>query len=124
MYHKDLNVWKESIELVKLVYLTISEFPKTETYALADQMRRSVVSVSSNIAEGCGRETNKELYHFLNMAAGSLAEVETQVVIAHELGYVDDVTDVEDKITVVQKLLTGFRKHIREQIEQITNQSN
>ena len=116
MYHRDLNVWKESIELVKLVYQMIEDFPQNEQYALSDQIRRAAVSIPSNIAEGCGRETNKELYHFCNVASGSLAELETQMVIAQELGYVSDLTLFNEKVVVLQKLLVGFRKHIKVEI--------
>ena len=117
MYHRDLKVWQESIELVKTVYDVILDFPKNEEYGLGSQLRRAVVSIPSNIAEGCGRSTNKELYHFLNIASGSLAEVETQVYIAHTLGYIDDLSMMDEKIESVQKLLAGFRKRIKLEIE-------
>ncbi len=117
MYHRDLKVWQESIELVKTVYDIILDFPKNEEYGLSSQLRRAVVSIPSNIAEGCGRNTNRELYHFLNVASGSLAEVETQVYIAYTLGYINDLSEVEKKIESVQKLLAGFRKHIKSEIE-------
>lgn len=116
MYHRDLNVWKESIQLVKLVYQLISTFPSFEKYSLSDQMRRSAISIPSNIAEGCGRGSNKDLYRFLDIASGSIAELETQVILAKELGYVDDASIVESKIIDVQKLLVGFKKRIKESL--------
>ena len=117
MYHRDLKVWQESIELVKVVYDMLLDFPPNEQYGLSSQLRRAVVSIPSNIAEGCGRESNRELYHFLNVAFGSLAEVETQVYIAHNLGYIEDLSAIDEKMESVQKLLAGFRKHIKTQIE-------
>ena len=117
MYHRDLQVWQESIELVKLVYDVMLEFPQNEQYGLSAQLRRAAVSVPSNIAEGCGRESNKELYHFLNVASGSLAEVETQCYIAYTLGYINDLSEIDEKLETVQKLLAGFRKHIRKELE-------
>ena len=120
MYHRDLNVWREGIELVKIVYGLLERFPKNEEFALSFQIRKSVVSIPSNIAEGCGRDSDKELLHFLGIAAGSLAELETQLIIAKELGYVDDLREVENKMNGVQKLLTGFRKYVKDNI----NKSN
>ena len=117
MYHRDLNVWREGIELVKMTYKLLEQFPKNEEFALSFQIRKSVVSIPSNIAEGCGRDSDKELYHFLGVSAGSLAELETQLYIAKELGYIDDTTEVENKMTAVQKLLTGFKKYIKTNID-------
>ena len=117
MYHRDLNVWREGIELVKMTYKLLEQFPKNEEFALSFQIRKSVVSIPSNIAEGCGRDSDKELYHFLGVSAGSLAELETQLYIAKELGYIDDTTEVENKMMAVQKLLTGFKKYIKTNID-------
>ena len=117
MYHRDLKVWQESINLVRIIYDVILGFPKNEEYGLASQIRRAAVSIPSNIAEGCGRGTNKELYHFLNVASGSLAEVETQLFIAKSLGYIDDLNAIDKQMETVQKLLAGFKKHIKTEIE-------
>lgn len=116
MYHRDMKVWQESIELVKEVYDLLTDFPKNEEYGLSLQIRRAVVSIPSNIAEGCGRGTNKELYHFLNIASGSLAEVETQLYISYTLGYIDGMSRIDGRLESVQKLLSGFRKHIKAEI--------
>ena len=117
MYHRDLKVWQESIDLVKVIYDTMLNFPPNEQYGLSTQLRRAVVSIPSNIAEGCGRESNRELYHFLNVASGSLAEVETQCYIAYTLGYINNMSEIDEKLESVQKLLAGFRKHIKKEIE-------
>ena len=82
MNYRDLDVWKYSRELVKKVYLLTKKFPKEEIYGLTNQIRRSVVSVPSNIAEGIGRLSNKETIHFLYIAKGSLQEVETQLYLS------------------------------------------
>lgn len=116
MQHQDLNVWKESVSLVGMIYELVSLFPKNEEFALSSQMRRSAVSIPSNIAEGCGRGTNKELYHFCTIASGSLSELETQLYIADMLGFVEDLSTVEAQIKVVRKLLSGFKRHIFEEI--------
>ncbi len=90
MHHRDLNVWKESIKLVKKAYTLSADFPTSEQFGLTSQFRRAVVSIPSNIAEGCGRNSDKELIRFCWIAMGSLSEVDTQLVIAKELGYVND----------------------------------
>lgn len=88
--HKDLIVWKKGIEMVKLVYTASQSFPKEELYGLASQMRRCAVSIPSNIAEGYGRLSNKELKHFLYISLGSASELETQLIIAKELGFMSE----------------------------------
>lgn len=110
MYHKDLDLWKISIELVKAIYVVLDDFPQKEEFALSSQIRRAAVSIPSNVAEGCGRGSNKELYRFLDIASGSLAELETQIFIAKELGYISDSSNVDDLMMKVQKLLVGFKK--------------
>ncbi len=102
------------MDLVQHIYLLSEAFPADEKFGLTSQLRRAAVSVPSNIAEGCGRGTNKELSRFLDMASGSLSEVETQVLIAKNLGYISDCGEVEEEIATVQKLLVGFRKHIKQ----------
>ena len=105
--------------MVICIYSLVDQFPKKEEFALSPQIRRAAISIPSNIAEGCGRSSNKELYHFLNIASGSIAALETQIYIACELGYIDDddASEVYEKIENIQKLLTGFKKHIKKQID-------
>ena len=82
---RDLRVWQEAMALTAQVYKSTAEFPKSETYGLAQQMRRAAVSVPSNIAEGKGHRSNKEFVHFLFHARGSLWELQTQVILAEQL---------------------------------------
>ena len=86
---KDLKIWKNAIELVKKVYTVSSKFPKEEMYGLTSQMRRSAISIPSNVAEGFRRQHNNEFKQFLYISLGSCAELETQTIIAGELGYID-----------------------------------
>jgi four helix bundle protein len=108
--YRDLLVWKKSMSLVMDVYRSTRSFPGTETYGLISQLRRAVVSVPSNIAEGQGRLSTGEFKHFLGQARGSLMEVETQILIAQELGYLAP-NDSEDLLGVageVGRILNGL----------------
>ncbi|MDR0612502.1 MAG: four helix bundle protein [Dysgonamonadaceae bacterium] len=89
--HKDLTVWKKSMNLVLLIYKITKSFPKEELYGLVSQMRRSAVSVPSNIAEGHARGSDKELVRFLFISLGSAFELETQLIIAYHLNYIQEI---------------------------------
>lgn len=112
---KDLEAWKQAHSLVLMVYMATSKFPKYELYSLADQIRRAVVSVSSNIAEGFSRNTKKEKVHFYNISQGSLVEVQNQIQIALDLNYIDKTifNTVESQTITVQKLINGLIKSSR-----------
>ena len=90
MEHKDLDVWKYSMDLVEDIYKLSSKFPNDERYGLISQIRRAAISTPSNIAEGCGRKSDKELIQFISIALGSLTELETQYLIAVRLKYVEE----------------------------------
>ena len=111
--HHRLEAWKRALELVKTVYTTTSSFPKTELYGLTSQMRRAAVSIPSNIAEGAARETTPEFLRFLYIARGSLAELETQILIAHDLGYIDNVESLKAEIYQVSALLDGLIRSLK-----------
>ncbi|MEK7212390.1 MAG: four helix bundle protein [Patescibacteria group bacterium] len=98
---KELTVWNKSIELVVLVYKLTSGFPKSEDFGLTSQMRRAAVSIPSNIAEGHMRTTTKDFKQFLAIARGSCAELETQGIIAHRLGYLSR-TDFESLMSEIE----------------------
>jgi len=97
---RDLDIWKKGMEIVKDVYMTTNAFPKQEQYGLSSQMRRSSVSIPSNIAEGFNRLHNKEYKQFLYIALGSCAELETLIEIAAELKYMNE----QKKATLLEKL--------------------
>jgi len=107
-----LNAWQEAKKLVVDVYQLLDSFPKFENYALCDQIRRSVVSVPSNIAEGSGRKSLKEQIHFLEIAYGSLMEVYNQLLIAVELAYItkESVDAIKPTIDAVAKMINGLSK--------------
>ena len=109
--YKDLDVYKEAKKLVLNVYVLLRAFPKEETYALCDQLRRAVISIPSNIAEGMGRMSTKEQIHFLEIAYGSLREVDCQLDIAKELGYISGeiVDETEEQLNKVAALIAGLR---------------
>lgn len=88
--YRDLVVWQEGIELVVGIYQHTKKFPVVERYALADQMQRAAVSVPANIAEGHGRDSLKEFLYFLSISSGSLAELETHLIIAAKLAYLSE----------------------------------
>lgn len=113
MDHKELDVWKKAMDLVEEIYRVSKEFPGHEKYGLTNQIRRAAVSIPSNIAEGSGRKSDKELLQYLNFALGSLAETETQIMIALRLGYTSDITNSLNLITEVRKLILGFRKFVK-----------
>ena len=112
MDHKDLDVWKKAMELVEEIYRVSKDFPSNEQYGLTTQIRRAAVSIPSNIAEGSGRKGDKELLLFLSVALGSLAEVETQILIAVRLEYIEEITPTLNLITEVRKLTLGYRNFV------------
>ena len=115
--HHELHVWQEATALVKEVYRITASFPKEELYALTTQMRRAAVSIPSNIAEGAARNGNKEFVQFLSIARGFLSELETQLLIAHCLGYLKDNNDVLNRIEHVFALLGGLINSLRKRIK-------
>jgi four helix bundle protein len=105
--YRDLIVWQKGIALTKAVYELTHSFPRQETFALASQLQRAAVSVPSNIAEGQARQHTGEFRHFLYLALGSLAEVDTQMTIAQELGYItlDEYQRMDDMNRELRKML-------------------
>ena len=95
MMHTDTEVYKTSMQLVKAIYDLTCEFPSDEKWGLISQMKRATISIPSNIAEGCGRRSPKELSNFLNIALGSVAELATQIDIAVMLGFAKDTAKSE-----------------------------
>jgi four helix bundle protein len=110
--HYKLKAWKVAMDLVKSVYEVTRNFPKEEIYGLTAQMRRAAVSVPSNLAEGAARTGQKEFAQFLNVASGSLSELETQLLIAVELGYLEQNHSLLDHMDEASALLSGLRRSI------------
>ena len=112
--YRELIVWQEGIQLAKAIYQLSGKFPRQETYALSDQIRRAVVSVPSNIAEGQARRAPVEFRRFLHIALGSLAEVDTQVILAGEFGYLskDDMDSVDCQIQGLRMKLYALIKSL------------
>jgi four helix bundle protein len=109
--HKDLLVWQKAMDFVIDVYNATKSFPANELYGLTNQIRRSAVSIPSNIAEGAARQTDKEFLQFLHIARGSLAELETQLILAGRLNYTETVP--VDKLEEIRKMLSGLINNIR-----------
>jgi len=109
--HRDLIVWQKGMRLVADVYRATCAFPKYELYGLVSQMRRAAVSIPSNVAEGYARNSRNELHHFTGQARGSLAELETQIEIAQQLGYFAEAVADEllRETAEVGRMLTGLR---------------
>ena len=108
--YRDLIVWQKAMDLVMAIYTATSEFPRHEIYGLRAQLRKAAVSIPSNIAEGEGRRTRKEFLRFLSIAHGSLREVETQVLIAERLSYIDPEprSEIFQATAEVGRLITGL----------------
>ena len=105
--HKDLIVWQKSMDLVVQIYSIVKKLPKEERYSLIDQMRRSAISIPSNIAEGKSRNSINEYRHFVGIAKGSAAELETQLLICVQIGYLskEDIKEVLGLLDEVSKML-------------------
>jgi len=115
MEYTGLEVWKDSRKLVSEVYILTREFPKEELYGLTSQIRRSAVSIPSNIAEGCGRRTSADTIQFLHISRGSLFELETQLYLAIDQAYIteNNFKQTLNQIYSCKKLLNGFIKYYK-----------
>ncbi len=113
--HKKLTLWQKSIDLAVRIYEVTKDFPREEEFGLKAQLRRAAVSVPSNIAEGLTRRSKKDKLHFLNIADGSLSEIDAQLEIAGRLKYIDDGVSksAEGSLVEVQKLLSGLVRSLR-----------
>lgn len=114
--YTDLDVWKEARILASKIYSLSKLFPKEETFGLTSQMRRSGVSIASNIAEGCGRNYPKDSLQFFYIARGSLYELETQIYIAFDQNYLNEVAlkEILNRIEITRRLLSGFIKYYQQ----------
>jgi four helix bundle protein len=115
MTHKDLDVWKKSIELVTVIYDITKQFPKEEMFGLVSQMRRAAISIPSNIAEGATRNSKKEFKQFLYIALASASELETQIIIAKNLNYINKELEqnLVSELNTISRMLQGLIKSIK-----------
>ena len=104
------------MELVKEIYRVTREFPKEEIYGLVSQMRRAAVSVPSNISEGAARGGDREFIQFLIIARGSLSELETQLLISNDLGYMQDAPNIQERIDRIFSMIGGLLRSLRERV--------
>jgi four helix bundle protein len=109
--HKDLDVWKESMSLVEEVYKLTEGFPKEEIFGLTSQMRRAATSIPSNIA-GAARNSEKEFIQFLHVSLGSLAELETQLLLSRKLGFLKN-EQLDGRVERIRKMLLGLVKYLK-----------
>ena len=116
--HKDLDLWKKSIDLVTSIYRITKEYPKDETYGLINQIRRSAVSIPSNISEGAARKSTKEFVRFLYIALGSVAELETQLIISGRLAYIseDELNNQNTALIDIRNMNIGLIRHLEDKI--------
>jgi four helix bundle protein len=110
--HKDLDVWKLGIQLVKDIYATTAKFPQKEMYGLTSQLRRAAVSVPSNIAEGAARNGKKEFIQFLYISLGSLSEIETLLIIAEDLNYFGN-SEMRDRVALLRMKMLNLIKYLK-----------
>jgi len=110
--HHDLDVWKNAIQFVTLIYKYTESFPKSEDYSITNQIRRSAVSIPSNISEGAAHSTSKEFSHFLAISLGSIAEIETQLVISKNLNYLTNIQFEEllSDLVSIRRITLGLKK--------------
>ena len=111
---KNLQVWKNSMELVQMIYQLTDGFPESEKFGLVSQMRRCSISIPSNIAEGSARSTDKDFGNFIRIANGSAFELETQLILSKELGFINEeqFIQIEQKVQSIQKMLIAFHSKL------------
>ncbi len=110
--HRDLLVWQKSVNIVARIYSETKGWPKEEVYGLTSQIRRAAVSIPSNIAEGAGRGGKKEFSRFLSISLGSLAEVETQLIIAERLSFMADASELDKELQEIRRMIVGLKKSL------------
>ncbi len=115
-HFENLVIWQKSLDLVETLYKYLKLFPKDEIYGLVSQMKRSSISVPSNIAEGAGRNSKKEFLYFLSIANGSLNELKTQIILSNRLGYLNEkqVKLLMNNCNEIQKMNHSLQKKIKQ----------
>ena len=112
--YKNLHIWQEGINLARKIYEVTANFPANEKYGIVSQMTRAAVSIPSNIAEGAGRNSNKDFANFLSIAIGSIFELHTQIAICEQIGYINEETtkQLEQQIYTLQQQITTYKQRI------------
>lgn len=112
--YKNLHIWQEGINLARKIYEVTGNFPANEKYGIVSQMTRAAVSIPSNIAEGAGRNSNKDFANFLSIAIGSIFELHTQMTICEQIGYINEETtkQLEQQIYTLQQQITTYKQRI------------
>lgn len=113
--YKDLQIWQKAIDLADNLFFFLKSFPASQNFVLVAQMQRAVVSVASNIAEGSVRESSKDFLRFLNISYGSLCELETQLIISKNAGYIkeNDYKELAERITEIAKMINSYSNKIK-----------
>ncbi len=114
--YKELKVWQKLMDLVVDIYETVNTLPQIEKFALSDQIRRSAVSIPSNIAEGAGRNHTKEFIQFLYISLGSLYELQTQLEIAKRVGYISNIAELNNQTLEIEKMLNALITSMKKSI--------
>ena len=112
--YKELKIWQKSVDLAVRIYEITKEFPKEELYGLTSQIRRSSSSIPTNIAEGCGRNSNPEMRRFLIISSGSSSELEYQLLLARDLNYISDIIykELSDLVIQIRKMIYSFIQNL------------
>lgn len=119
MHHKDLEAWKEAINFVTKIYSVTNDFPKEEIYGIVSQIRRCAISIPSNLAEGCARPSSKDTSRFIDIALGSVAELETQLIISQNLGYINNLNELLENLNKISALIYGLKKYLNKNLSHI-----
>ena len=119
--HKDLNVWKLSIDLAVDIHKITKTFPKDEMFAMVSQMRRAATSVSMNIAEGYGRGSDRDTIRFLYISLGSIAELDTQIILSQRFGYIDPETaeELEFQAKTISKMINSLITSVKRRLGEL-----
>ena len=112
--YKNLHIWQEGITLARRIYEVTSHFPANEKFGIVSQMTRAAVSIPSNIAEGAGRNSNKDFVHFLSIAIGSIFELHTQITICEQIGYItaEEAKELDEQTFTLQQQIYSYRQRI------------
>ena len=124
--YKNLHIWQDGIKLARRIYEVTGDFPANEKFGIISQMTRAAVSIPSNIAEGAGRNSNKDFANFLGIAIGSIFELHTQIVICQQIGLIDETTtkQIEEQINTLQQQIIAYKQRIENTPNPTMSESN